>query len=198
MLGTPVMRGSGSTAIRSARAVALKTASLMWWLLRPWCATTCRLNRPLAATACQKSSTSSLSKSPILAVLNGDLKDQEVAAARDRAAAGDQRLFHRQREVAVAADAGLVAQRLPQGLAQADAHVLDRVMLVDVQVALGTHRQIAGRVLGQQRQHVIEEADAGRDLGLAGAVEVQLQIDRRFRRLAVNRGGAWHAAKAVD
>ena len=33
--------------------------------------TTCRLNSPLAATACQKSSTSSLSKSPILAVLNG-------------------------------------------------------------------------------------------------------------------------------
>ena len=35
VLGTPVMRGSASTAIRSARAVALKIASLMWWLLRP-------------------------------------------------------------------------------------------------------------------------------------------------------------------
>ena len=35
VLGTPGMRGSDSTAIRSARAVALKIASLMWWLLRP-------------------------------------------------------------------------------------------------------------------------------------------------------------------
>jgi len=35
VLGTPVIRGSASTAIRSARADALKTASAMWWLLRP-------------------------------------------------------------------------------------------------------------------------------------------------------------------
>ena len=101
-------------------------------------------------------------------------------------AAGDQRLFHRQREVAVAADARLVAQRLPQCLAQADAHVFDRVVLIDVQVALRSDRQVAGRVLGQQRQHVIEEADAGGDLRLAGAVEIQFQLDRGFRRLAVD------------
>ena len=47
-------------------------------------------------------------------------------------------------------------------------------------------------MLGQQREHVVEEADAGGDLGLAGAVEVQLQVDLGFGRLAVNRGGAWH------
>ena len=35
VLGTPGIRGSASTAIRSARAVALKIASAMWWLLRP-------------------------------------------------------------------------------------------------------------------------------------------------------------------
>ena len=51
MLGTPGIRGSASTAIRSARAVALKMASLTWWLLRPWCSTTCRLHRALAAAA---------------------------------------------------------------------------------------------------------------------------------------------------
>ncbi len=37
VLGTPVMRSSFSMAIRSARAALLKIASLMWWLLRPWC-----------------------------------------------------------------------------------------------------------------------------------------------------------------
>ena len=43
--GRPVTRGSGSTASSQARAVALKIASLMWWLLRPWCSTMCRLHR---------------------------------------------------------------------------------------------------------------------------------------------------------
>ena len=62
---------------------------------------------------------------------------------------GDQRFFHRQREVAVAADALLVAHRLPQGLSQADADIFDRVMLVDVQVALGLARQIQRRRAGR-------------------------------------------------
>ena len=35
VLGTPERRGSASTAMRSARAVALKIASAMWWLFRP-------------------------------------------------------------------------------------------------------------------------------------------------------------------
>ena len=48
---------------------------------------------------------------------------------------GDQRLFHRQREVPVAADARLVAQGLLERLAEADADVFDRVVLIDVQVA---------------------------------------------------------------
>ncbi|TWT31634.1 hypothetical protein Enr8_35580 [Blastopirellula retiformator] len=34
VLGTPGMRGSCSTAIRSARAADLKIASATWWLLR--------------------------------------------------------------------------------------------------------------------------------------------------------------------
>ena len=132
------------------------------------------MHRRWRPSACQKSSTSSLSKSPIFGVGNVDLKDQEVPAAQIERG-GDQRLFHRQREVAVAADAGLVAQGLLQRLAEADAHVLDRVVLIDVQVALGLNVQVDRRVLGQQRQHVIEEADAGGDLRCARAVEVQLE-----------------------
>ena len=90
----------------------------------------------MAATACQKSSTSSLSKSPIFADGKVGAEHQRVAAAQvDRH--GGQRLFHRQREVAVAADAGLVAERLLERLAQADADVFDRVVLIDVKIALG-------------------------------------------------------------
>jgi hypothetical protein len=38
----------------------------------------------------------------------------------------------------------------------------------------------------QQLQHVVEEADAGVPRALAGAVQVQLQVDLRFARLAVD------------
>ena len=44
---------------------------------------------------------------------------------------------------------------LLQRLAQADADVFHRVVLVDVQVAFGAHREIDRRVLGEERQHVV-------------------------------------------
>ena len=53
-------------------------------------------------------------------------------------------------------------------------------------------RQVEGRVLGQQREHVVEKADAGGDLRLADAVEQQFQLDVGFRRFAVESGGAGH------
>ena len=69
-------------------------------------------------------------------------------------------------------------------------------MRVDVQVALGLHGQVDEAVPGEQRQHVIEEADAGLDLALAGAVEVEAERDVRSRRFAVGsaRCGAWSLA----
>ena len=191
------MRGSGSTAIRSARAVALKIASAMWWLLRPWCRRTCRLHSALAAKACQKSSTSSLSKSPIFGAGNGGVEDEVVAAAQiDRRR--HERLFHRQREVAVAANAGFVAEGLLHRLAKADADVFDRVMLIDVQVALGFDCQIDRRVLGEQRQHVIEEADAG-----LPSIPRRCRRDSApggfgFRGLAVDGCGAGHRARDLQ
>ncbi len=50
-------------------------------------------------------------------------------------------------------------------------------------------------MLGQQRQHVVEEADAGRDLRGAGPIEIEIQLDRGFGRLALDVGGACHAFK---
>ena len=89
----------------------------------------------------------------------------------------------------------LVAQRLLQRLAEADADVFDRVVLIDVQIALGLHGQIDRRVLGQQRQHVVEEADAGGDLALARAVEIQLEADLGLGGLAIDGGGAGHGMR---
>ncbi len=81
---------------------------------------------------------------------------------------------------------------LLQRLAEGDADVFDRVVLIDVQIALGLHVQIDRRVLGQQREHVIEEADAGGNLALPGAVEIQLDADFGFGGFAIDGGGARH------
>ena len=46
-----------------------------------------------------------------------------------------QRLVHRHDEVAGAVDAAAVAERLRDRLAERDAEILDRVMLIDVEIA---------------------------------------------------------------
>ena len=79
--------------------------------------------------------------------------------------------------IGVAHDAAHVAERLLHRLAEHDAGVFGGVVLVDVQVALGLQLDVDPGVARQELEHVVEEADAGRDLGAAGAVEVQLDGD---------------------
>src|SRR5215204_7550280 len=81
----------------------------------------------------------------------------EVEAPRevyDRAA---QRLVHRHVGRAVAADARLVAERLRERLTQSDGHVLDRVVVVYVEVASALDFEVEESVLGEQLKHVVEE-----------------------------------------
>ena len=72
----------------------------------------------------------------------------------------------------------------PSALATAwpehDASVLGGVVEIDVQVALGLERDVDQGVAGQLLQHVIEEADAGRDVIGAGAVEIDGRLDLRL------------------
>src|SRR5689334_9493688 len=91
-----------------------------------------------------------------------------------------ERLVHRDPRVAEATDAALVAERLAQRLPQHDRGVLDRVVGVELDVARGVHRQVEGAVLAERVQHVVEERDAGGDVGLPGAVEVDLDDDLRL------------------
>ena len=121
---------------------------------------------------------------------------QVIATAQipNRAA---ERFFHRQRKVAVAADSLLVADRLADGLTDADAGVFNRVMLIDVQVALHVDLKVEATVPREQLQHVIEEADAGRTGEVAGAVEVEFKLDLRFGRVAFDLGDAAHEATIV-
>ena len=82
-----------------------------------------------------------------------------------------QGFVHGQDEIAGAVDAFAVAQRLGEQLAEHDADVFDGVVLIDVEIAFGVEFEIEAAVLGEQLQHVIEEADAGGDLVAAAAFD---------------------------
>src|SRR4051812_16169777 len=71
-----------------------------------------------------------------LGTVKRSVEDEKIAA-RKIDGGGAERLFHRQREMAVAANARLVAEGLPDCLPQADADVFHRMMLIDVQISLG-------------------------------------------------------------
>ena len=66
-----------------------------------------------------------------------------------------------------------------------DAHVLHRVMLIDVQVAARLEIQVEAAVPGEKLQHVIEKANAGRDLVSAAAVQIQAPADIGLGGLAM-------------
>ena len=55
--------------------------------------------------------------------------------------------------------------------------VFHGVVLVHVQVAVGLQLQIEAAVLGEQLQHVVEKADAGRNLVAAAAFDLQCAGD---------------------
>ena len=64
------------------------------------------------------------------------------------------------------------------------------MMRIHLQVAFAPQGQIDHRMLGEKRQHVIEERDAGFDRRLAFTVDDQLQRDLRFLRDALDLRGA--------
>ena len=57
-----------------------------------------------------------------------------------------------------------------------------------MQIALAFDSEIEQAVLRQVREHVVEEADAGRNLGTARAVQVDREVDLGFGGFALERG----------
>ena len=92
---------------------------------------------------------------------------------------------------AVTPHALLVAKRPGERLAKRDAAVLDGVMMIHLDVAVATQVEIHRRVLREQRQHVIEERNAGVDFRLAPAVDVQAEPNLRLAGVAFNLCLAW-------
>src|SRR5690606_36502705 len=86
----------------------------------------------------------------------------------------------------------LVAQGLAERRAQRERGVLDGVVGVDVQVALSLDGQVEQPVLAELRQHVVEEPDPGGHVHHARAVEVDLDLDGRLLRRALDAAYAAH------
>jgi hypothetical protein len=92
--------------------------------------------------------------------------------------------------VGVAGDALHVAERLLHRLAERDADILGGVVVVDVQIALGLECNVDAGMAGEQVEHVVEEADAGRDRRYAGAIEIERDLDVGFLGGALDRAFA--------
>jgi len=92
--------------------------------------------------------------------------------------------------VAVALDAGTVAEGGLQRLPEDDADILDGVMGVHVGVAGGGDGEIEAAVAAERVEHVVEEEHAGLRLDLALAVDVKAHLDRRLAGAARDGAGA--------
>ena len=101
-----------------------------------------------------------------------------------------QTVVHRQ-AVAVALNAALVAKSLQQTFAESQCRVLDGVVLVDLEVALGVNGEVHHAVLAYLLEHVVEESQSGLDVTLTRAVEVHLNIDVGLLRRAPHLSGAF-------
>jgi hypothetical protein len=62
------------------------------------------------------------------------------------------------------------------------------VVRVDLEVALGLHREVEGTVARELVEHVVEERDAGGEARLAAAVEVERHEDLGLLGVALDFG----------
>ena len=58
--------------------------------------------------------------------------------------------------------------------------------MIDMEIAIGLDRDIDARMPGQQIEHMVEEADTGRYLGYARAIEVYRNLNVGLLGLALD------------
>ena len=114
----------------------------MWCVFSPR-TLMCSAAPRLSASERKKCGTSSVGSAADLLAREAALED-EVGAPRQIDGHLRLALIHRQQE-AVAADAGLVAERRAQRLAERERAILDGVVLIDVQVAVALERRARSR-----------------------------------------------------
>src|SRR5215468_1230559 len=120
----------------------------------------------------------------------------EVRAARQIDHGAGQRLVHRRVSRAVALYAFFVAESFGERLAQTDRRVLDRMVVINLQIALARDFEVEKPVAREQFEHVVEERNAGRDRAFALAVEVELETDVRLFGSALDFSLTRHKKKS--
>ena len=123
-------------------------------------------------------------REPADAIAGERERDLGMRAADEVDRRGRARLVHRDRRGPYRVDADAAVERLPDRVAERGEHVLDRVVLVDLEVAARQQLEVEPAVEGEQRQQVVEEADAGLDSRAAAAVELERDAQRRLGRRA--------------
>lgn|SRR5690554_720341 len=96
----------------------------------------------------------------------------------------------------IAAQAGLIAQCGGKGLAKRDADVFDRVVVVNMGIAVTVDVKVDQAVAGNLVEHVIQKWHAGVDALAAGAVEIDGYTYAGFVRVAGNVSGT-HSKNSV-
>ncbi len=61
------------------------------------------------------------------------------------------------------------------------------VVMIDMQIAVGLYRDVDARMPRQKIEHVIEKADSGRDIGLAGAIQIDRHLNVGFLGFSFDR-----------
>lgn len=101
-----------------------------------------------------------------------------------------QRLVHRDGSVRCSANAAMVAQRVGNCLSEADADILNGVVGVHIQIAVGVNDEVELTVAREEGQEVVQRAEAGPDIARPASVEVERERDRCLGRPALDRGTA--------
>ncbi len=83
-----------------------------------------------------------------------------------------------------------IANRFGQRLTERNAHVLNGMVGIDMQITARIDLQVDQAMPGNLIEHVIEESYARRQLGLARAFQVELDADLGFQRCAMYVGSA--------
>src|SRR5260370_42062523 len=111
---------------------------------------------------------------------------REVHAPADIDHRAAERLIERHDRVAKPPDTRTIAERLAKRAAHHDPDVLDRVMLVDMEIAARLDHQIEEAMAREALEHMVEERHAGMNFDAPRTVQRERHRDRRLARLALD------------
>jgi hypothetical protein len=86
--------------------------------------------------------------------------------------------------MAIPSDTALVANGLVKRLTQDNAHVLNHVVRVNLEVAGGLDMNINHSVTRYLREHMVKKWQTGSKMAIAGAIEIYAQDDLGFARIS--------------